>query len=69
MYKVFAVYTASRFYKLYFQAQNMYYHSTVTLTSAKRSTFPPAPWQQATHLTQVSSEGLQLLYNNPRDEN
>lgn len=36
MNKVFAVYTASEFYKLYFQPQSKYYHSEVTLTSAKR---------------------------------
>lgn len=40
MNKVFAVYTASNFYKLYFQPQNMYYHSEVTLTSAKREHIP-----------------------------
>lgn len=37
MNQAFAVYTASNFY---FQSQNMYYHSEVTLSSAKREHIP-----------------------------
>jgi len=33
---MFAVYTASNFHKLYFQPQNMYYHSEVTLNFCQK---------------------------------
>lgn len=75
---VFGVYTASNFYKL-LQLQSMYYHSEVTLTSAKRE---QAHFQQLHHKEQqcdssalvtplvlLSLLGLQLLYSKPRDEN